>query len=151
MCQCGDNVKVSLLVWHTLTHFAMQSTRFALALQVQRWTRARSECLQGGGKNYSYATVWWSPYLLQLLSPFAIKRYLVFLTFYRALPYIFGVFSPVIWCSGWCHSKKVKGEGAPIVSTAAEMDHATPGYSALLISISLVFHRQFVCTRRYGW
>ena len=50
MCQCGDNVKVSLLVWHTLTHFAMQSTRFALALQVQRWTRARSECLPGGAK-----------------------------------------------------------------------------------------------------
>ena len=23
---------------------------------VQRWTRARSECLPGGGKNYSYAT-----------------------------------------------------------------------------------------------
>ena len=30
--------------------------RFELALEVQRWTRARSECLPGGGKNYSYAT-----------------------------------------------------------------------------------------------
>jgi len=31
--------------------------RFELALEVQRWTRARSECLSGGLKNYSYATV----------------------------------------------------------------------------------------------
>ena len=32
--------------------------RFELALQVQRWTGARSECLpvRGGGKNYSHAT-----------------------------------------------------------------------------------------------
>ena len=31
--------------------------RFELALEAQRWTRARSECLPGGwGKNYSYAT-----------------------------------------------------------------------------------------------
>jgi len=30
--------------------------RFELALEVQRWTRARSECFQGP-KNYSYATV----------------------------------------------------------------------------------------------
>ena len=31
--------------------------RFERALEVQRWTRARSECLPGGGKHYSYATV----------------------------------------------------------------------------------------------
>ena len=30
--------------------------RFELALEAQRWTRVRSECLPGGGKNYSYAT-----------------------------------------------------------------------------------------------
>jgi len=30
--------------------------RFELTLEVQMWTRARSECLPGGGENYSYAT-----------------------------------------------------------------------------------------------
>jgi len=57
---CGDNVKVSLLVWHTWyndTFCNAVDCRFELALEVQRWTRARSECLPGGGgKNYSYAT-----------------------------------------------------------------------------------------------
>ena len=33
-----------------------QKRRFELALEVQRWTRARSECLPVGGQNYSYAT-----------------------------------------------------------------------------------------------
>ena len=33
-----------------------QGRQFELALEVQRWTRARSGCLPGG-KNYSYATV----------------------------------------------------------------------------------------------
>jgi len=53
MCQCGDNVKVSLLVWRTLNTFCNAvDCRFELALEVQRWTRARSECLPGG-KSYS--------------------------------------------------------------------------------------------------
>jgi len=41
-----------------LIDFAMQSTvDLKGVLEVQRWTRARSECLPGGGgKNYSYAT-----------------------------------------------------------------------------------------------
>jgi len=58
MCQCGDNVKVSLLVWRTRytdTFCNAVDCRFELALEVQRWTKARSECLPGGGKNYSYA------------------------------------------------------------------------------------------------
>jgi len=58
MCQCGDNVKVSLLVWRTRytdTFSNAVECRFELALEVQRWTRARSECLPGGG-DYSYAT-----------------------------------------------------------------------------------------------
>ena len=59
MCQCGDNVKASLLVWRTRytdTFCNAVDCRFELALEVQRWTRARSECLPGeGGKNYSYA------------------------------------------------------------------------------------------------
>ena len=29
---------------------------FEVALEVQRWTRARSECFRGVGKNYSYAS-----------------------------------------------------------------------------------------------
>jgi len=59
MCQCGDNLKVSLLVWstrYTDTFCNAVNCRFELALEVQRWTRARSECLPGGGKNYSYTT-----------------------------------------------------------------------------------------------
>jgi len=60
MCQCGDNVKVSLLVLRTRytdTFCNAVDCRFELALEVQRWTRARSECLPGaGGKNYSYAS-----------------------------------------------------------------------------------------------
>ena len=50
---CGDNVKVSLLVWHTRytdTFCNAVDCRFELALEVQRWTRARSECLPGGPK-----------------------------------------------------------------------------------------------------
>ena len=39
--------------WHCLFHYVC---RFELALEVQRWTRARSECLPGGPKNYSHAT-----------------------------------------------------------------------------------------------
>jgi len=61
MCQCSDNVKVSLLVWRTRytdTFCNAVDYRFELALEVQRWTRARSECLPWrGGQNYSYATV----------------------------------------------------------------------------------------------
>jgi len=60
MCQCGDNVKVSLLVWHTRytdTFCNAVNCRFELTLKVQMWTRARSECLPEGGKSYSYATV----------------------------------------------------------------------------------------------
>ena len=56
MCQCGDNVKVSLLVWctwYTDTFCNAVDYRFKLALEVQRWTTARSECLPGAGKNYS--------------------------------------------------------------------------------------------------
>ena len=93
MGQCCDNVKVSLLLWHTLTHFAMQSTRFALALQVQRWTRARSECLPGGGAKiivmplYGDRHIFFNYYRL-----LPLKDTLFFLTFYRALPCIFGVF-----------------------------------------------------------
>jgi len=52
MCQCGDNVKVSLLVWRTRytdTFSNAVECRFELALEVQRWTRAGSECLPGGG------------------------------------------------------------------------------------------------------
>jgi len=60
MCQRGDNVKVSLLVWRTRytdTFYNAVDCRFELALEVQRWTRARSECfLPGGFENYSYAT-----------------------------------------------------------------------------------------------
>jgi len=58
-CQCADNVKVSLLVWRTRyndTFCNAVDCLFELALEVQRWTRARSECLPGGGKNCSYAT-----------------------------------------------------------------------------------------------
>ena len=53
MCQCGDKVKVSLLVWRTRytdTFCNAVDRRFELALEVQRWTRARSECLPGGPK-----------------------------------------------------------------------------------------------------
>ena len=53
MCQCGDNVKVSLLVWRTRYTGTFRSAvdcRFELALEVQRWTRARSECLPGAQK-----------------------------------------------------------------------------------------------------
>ena len=49
-CQCGDNVKVSLLVWRTRytdTFCNAVDCPFELALEVQRWTRARSECLPG--------------------------------------------------------------------------------------------------------
>jgi len=57
--ECGDNVKVSLLVWRTRytdTFCNAVDCRSELALEVQRWTRARSECWPGaGGKNY-YAT-----------------------------------------------------------------------------------------------
>jgi len=58
ICQCGDNVKVSLLVWRTRytdTFWNAVDCRFELALKLQKWTRARSECLPGA-KNYSYAT-----------------------------------------------------------------------------------------------
>jgi len=52
---------VSLLVWRTRytdTFCNAVDCRFELVLEVQRWTRARSECLPGGGgKHYSYATV----------------------------------------------------------------------------------------------
>jgi len=51
MCQCGDNVKVSLLVWctrYTDTFCNAVDCGFELALEVQIWTRARSECLPGG-------------------------------------------------------------------------------------------------------
>ena len=50
---CGDNVKVSQLVWRTRytdTFCNAVDCRFELALEVQRWTRARSECLPGGAK-----------------------------------------------------------------------------------------------------
>jgi len=50
---CDDNVKVSLLVWRTLytdTFCNAVDCRFELALEVERWTRARSECLPGGRK-----------------------------------------------------------------------------------------------------
>ena len=53
MCQCGDNVNVSLLVWRTRytdTFCSVVDCRFELTLEVQRWTRARSECLPGGPK-----------------------------------------------------------------------------------------------------
>ena len=53
MCQCGDNVKVSLLVWRTRytdTFCNAVDCRSELALEVQRWTRARSEFLLGGGQ-----------------------------------------------------------------------------------------------------
>jgi len=49
-CQCGDNVKVSLLVWRTRytdTFCNAVDCRFELALKLQKWTRARSECLPG--------------------------------------------------------------------------------------------------------
>jgi len=49
----------SHLVWRTRytdTFCSAVDCRFELALEVQRWTRARSECLPGGPKNYSYAT-----------------------------------------------------------------------------------------------
>jgi len=52
MCQCGDNVKVSLLVWRTRytdTFCNAVDCRFELASEVRRWTRARSECLPGEG------------------------------------------------------------------------------------------------------
>ena len=51
----GDNAKVSLSVWRTRytdTFCNAVDCRFELALEVQRWTRARSECLPGG-RNYS--------------------------------------------------------------------------------------------------
>jgi len=48
MCQCGDNVKVSLLVWRTRYTDTFYNA-VELALEVQRWTGARSECLPGGG------------------------------------------------------------------------------------------------------
>jgi len=41
---CGDNVRVSLLVWRTRytdTFCNAVDCRFELALQVQRWSRAR--------------------------------------------------------------------------------------------------------------
>jgi len=53
MCQCGDNVKVLLLVWRTMytdTFCDAVDCRFEQALEVQRWTKARSECLPGGGQ-----------------------------------------------------------------------------------------------------
>jgi len=53
MCQCGDNVKVSLSVWRTRytdTFCNAVDCRFELALEVQMWTRARSKCLPGGPK-----------------------------------------------------------------------------------------------------
>jgi len=46
----NHNVKVSLLVWrirYTDTFSNAVDCRFELALEVQRWTRARSECLPG--------------------------------------------------------------------------------------------------------
>ena len=51
--QCGDNAKVSLLVWRTRytdTFCNAVDCRFDMALEVQRWTRARSECLPAGPK-----------------------------------------------------------------------------------------------------
>ena len=48
MCRCGDNVKVSLLVWRT-RYTDTFCNAVELALEVQRWTRARSECLPGEG------------------------------------------------------------------------------------------------------
>jgi len=55
-------VKVSLLVWHTRytdTFCNAVDCRFELALEVQRWTRAHSECLPGGGAKINYATGKW--------------------------------------------------------------------------------------------
>ena len=49
MCQCGDNVKVSPLVWRTRYTDTFYNA-VELALEVQRWTGARSECLPGGPK-----------------------------------------------------------------------------------------------------
>ena len=52
----SGNVKVSLLVWRTRYSYTFCNAidcRFELALEVQRWTRARSECLPGGGKHYT--------------------------------------------------------------------------------------------------
>ena len=47
-----------LPVFHKIITFCNAvNCRFELALEVQRWTRARSECLPGGGKNYSYGTL----------------------------------------------------------------------------------------------
>ena len=53
MCQCGDNVKVSLLVWRTRytdTFCNAVDCRFELELEVHRWTMTRSECLPGAQK-----------------------------------------------------------------------------------------------------
>jgi len=52
MCQCGDNVSLTVSMaytvhWHTFCNAV--GCRFELALEVQRWTRARSECLPGEG------------------------------------------------------------------------------------------------------
>ena len=47
------NVKVSLLVWRTRYTDTFRNAvdcRFELVLEVQRWTRARSQCLPGDPK-----------------------------------------------------------------------------------------------------
>ena len=55
MCQCGDNVKVSLLVWRTRytdTFCDAVDCRFELALEVQRWTMGPVANVCRGPKNY---------------------------------------------------------------------------------------------------
>ena len=55
-------VKVSLLVWHTRytdTFCNAVDCRFELVLEVQRWTRALSECLPGGGQKLQLGLRYW--------------------------------------------------------------------------------------------